>query len=309
MKIMKITSILLIVTGLTTTWSETAYIYLGCFRDVSNDKDKSLNDDGRYVPNKLNIDLCFEWCSEMDHAYFGVASTMCFCGSWSSHYAKHGHLSESECGSPCPGNITQKCGSINAIRVFRDVTTLCPTIQPIANGDVDQNGVRATFRCHLGYRLDGTESQTCGYHYSERQFVWPENVPECKIIDTSETPRPPTKKMIVTKPTTVPKVSQTTSRSTTKPQTIPPTIGHASTKRLEGTSTTMKKSTTISDASRKTYSSKPKSAETEPSTAGTNKDTKSDSQHDLIENGATSLLSSAVYSILISLSSVIMVFQ
>ncbi|PIK40963.1 hypothetical protein BSL78_22192 [Apostichopus japonicus] len=285
------------------------YVYLGCYKDVKPFEEKALHDFGGYIPNRLTVDYCFQSCNDSDggkaYAYFGLSAPFCFCGRSDADYARYGPLSENRCSGTCPGDREQKCGSDESIRVFRRNDTLCNTMPSLANGEVDQNGVVARFRCNPGYRLLGEEFLTCGYNYNTAQHVWNGMSPVCNTAIVTDTPKLPTRAQRV--PSTTPKVTMQKRTSTTHPiktETTTQVIVHSTTKGQGVIPTTTKKRNELNTKASTRTSSKP--TLTDPVQRSTKQRTQTES---LKESGTPKLFTSSASLVMMSISTSLLLLK
>ena len=87
----------------------TASVYIGCYRDRSNDRDLT----GANLPgsDSMTIKTCLEFCRTNSYAYASnVNGNRCFCDN---AYGKHGTKPLTECNKNCTGNAVQSCGGNN----------------------------------------------------------------------------------------------------------------------------------------------------------------------------------------------------
>ncbi len=81
-----------------------AWEWIGCYADDS-DRDLPFNS---YSDPKMTVQQCTEHCESKGLKVAGVQyGSYCFCGK---DYGKHGQRPDSECGSPCVGDLKETCG-------------------------------------------------------------------------------------------------------------------------------------------------------------------------------------------------------
>ncbi|KAK4203969.1 WSC domain-containing protein [Triangularia verruculosa] len=94
------------------------YKYQGCFTD--NVPQRVLG--GKtVVDGAMTLELCASSCKDGGYTLFGVQySAECFCGT--SLDAASVQVADSECGMPCSGDQSQRCGDANRLSLFADPT-------------------------------------------------------------------------------------------------------------------------------------------------------------------------------------------
>ncbi|VDI67005.1 Hypothetical predicted protein [Mytilus galloprovincialis] len=99
--------------------------YLGCFKDYVNVK-KFPCVYGAVFYTSLTIDFCFRGCADDGFKYAALMSIdrqWCLCGNESNvDLARTEPVSESECDTPCNGNLSQICGGRYRISLYRITT-------------------------------------------------------------------------------------------------------------------------------------------------------------------------------------------
>ena len=70
-------------------------------------------------PEVMDIELCRQFCSDMEQKYFGLEDgEQCYCGNKVQYYDIR---PRSECNMPCKGTSADICGGYNRMNIYNTV--------------------------------------------------------------------------------------------------------------------------------------------------------------------------------------------